>query len=31
MLPIEEPEGIVAAMRDFLARRVEPSREAQEA
>ena len=23
MLPIEEPEGIVSAMRDFLARRVD--------
>jgi pimeloyl-ACP methyl ester carboxylesterase len=30
MLPIEEPEGIVAAMRDFMARRVEASAGVQE-
>ena len=31
MLPIEEPEGIVSAMRDFLARRVDVVTPAQEA
>src|SRR5438105_179652 len=31
MLPIEEPEGIVAAMRDFMARRVDAPSQAQEA
>jgi pimeloyl-ACP methyl ester carboxylesterase len=30
MLPIEEPEGIVAAMRDFMARRVDSAAPAQE-
>jgi pimeloyl-ACP methyl ester carboxylesterase len=30
MLPIEEPEGIVAAMRDFMARRVDASTESTE-